>query len=182
VAKTENEKTPVVNILNPKFDKQAEINSLSEDIRAEIAAGRLVAEKTDVVYTVKATKAQHKQFFLRVLPAETIGEGDKAVKVSAEDQLAITQKFIVTDVAEQVKYMLAGKDSSDRLSIRTAIVNAVEGSGKAIEKAETATKGLVNLPGMTAEKMAQIQAILEGVKAEAAKAEAAKTADTENAA
>lgn len=171
--KTETAVTPVVNVLNPNFDKAAEINKLSDDIRAEITAGRLVAEKTDVTYTVKATKAQHTQYFLRLLPAESIGEGDKAEKVSAEAQLTEAQKFIVPDVAEQVKFLLAGKDSSDRLAIRQQIVTSVEGAGKAIDKAETAVHGLENL--MTDEQKAMMAQIMESIKAKAAEAEKAKT-------
>lgn len=166
VAKTSNGKTAApqtVNILNPDFNLEAEINALPETVRAEIASGRLKAERTDVTYTEDATKKKHLQYFLRLVPSAKLPD---ETEQSAETRLSLAQQFIVTDVADQVKFMLAGADGAKRLDIRSQIVTAVEGAGKAIEKATAAVDALKSV--LTPEQYAAMMSALDAAKTAAA--------------
>jgi hypothetical protein len=150
-----------VNELNADFNLEAEQNKLSPEIRQAIADGFIFAEKTDVLYTAP-DKKQHRQYFLRLKPHEKRGE----TPVLPAEQLRAVRDYIVTDDAETVKFILAGKDSADRLEIRSQIVTAVEGAGKAFDKAEASISALKST--LPAEQFAAIMAALEAGRKTAA--------------
>lgn len=157
-------------VLNPEV-KDAElsalINELAEDVRAGIAAGDLVADKSNVSYADKATERKYTRYFTRV-QAKT----DKGIAFLSAQDLA------EGDTAEGVRvtFYNAGSDAKLRSAIRTGIVDGIAGPGKTLTKAASSLDSLAEMDSVTPEMLAALELKMAAIKAKVLAAAESKTA------